>query len=104
MNQDFTVQKKAIFDRKKNSCRGVHQKKKIPAHAVSEKKKFVQAENSPPPPLPPHHFSNGPSLNRTKECLYQEKLLKFRIEQGNTTIILSFRAKGIKYFGPLKTK
>ena len=53
MNQDFTVQKKAIFDRKKNSCRGVHQKKKIRAQAVSEKKKFVQAENSPPPPPSP---------------------------------------------------
>ena len=50
MNQDFTVQKKkkTIFDRKKNSCRGVHLKK-IPAQAVSEKKKFLQAENSPPP-------------------------------------------------------
>ena len=44
------------------------------------------------------------SINRTKVCLYQEKSLKFRIEQSNTTIILSFRAKGIKYFGPLKTK
>ena len=33
-------------------------KKKILAQAVSEKKKFVQAENSPPP----YHFSNGPSL------------------------------------------
>ena len=43
MNQDFTVQKRAIFDRKKNSCRGVHLKKKIPAQAVSEKKKFVQS-------------------------------------------------------------
>ena len=52
MNQDFTVQKKAIFvgKKKKNSCRGVHLKLKIPAQAVSEKKKFVQAENSPPPP------------------------------------------------------
>ena len=35
--------------------------KKIPAQAVSEKKKFVPAENSPPPL--PHHFSNGPSLS-----------------------------------------
>ena len=43
MTQDFTVQKRAIFDRKKNSCRGVHLKKKIPAQAVSEKKKFVQS-------------------------------------------------------------
>ena len=49
MNQDFTVQKKQYLT-----------EKKIPALAVSEKKKkFVQAENSPPPP--PHHFSNGPS-------------------------------------------
>ena len=48
MNQDFTVQKKAIFVWKKNSCRGVDLKKKIPAQAVS-KKKNVQAENSPPP-------------------------------------------------------
>ena len=34
---------------------------KTPAQAVSEKKKFVQAENSLPPP--PNHFSNGPSLS-----------------------------------------
>ena len=47
MNQDFTVQKRGLFVRKKNSCRGVRLKK-IPAQAVSEKKKkFVQAENSP---------------------------------------------------------
>ena len=26
------------------------------------KKKFLQLENSPPPP--PHNFSNGPSLNK----------------------------------------
>ena len=39
----------------------VSPEKKIPSQAVSEKnkKKFVQAENSPPPP---HHFSNSPSL------------------------------------------
>ena len=30
--------------------------------------------------------------------------LKFRIEQSNTRGILNFRAKGIKYFGSLKTK
>ena len=35
--------------------------KNIPAQAGSEKKKFVQAENSPPPP---HHFSNDPSLSK----------------------------------------
>ena len=45
MNQDFTVQKKQYLSEKKNSP-----EKTIPAQAVSEKKKFVQAENSPPPP------------------------------------------------------
>ena len=51
MNQDFTAKKKQYLSEKKNSCRGVHLKKKIPAQAVSEKKKkFVQAENSPSPP------------------------------------------------------
>ena len=38
MNQHFTVQKKAIFVRKKFLQRG-SPKKKIPAQAVSEKKK-----------------------------------------------------------------
>ena len=56
MNQDFTVQKKAIFvwkKKKKIVQRGSpEKKKKIPAEAVSEKKKFVQAENSPNPPPP----------------------------------------------------
>ena len=57
MNQDFTVQKKSnICLKKKNSCRAVHLKKKIPAQAVSEKKKFVQAENSPPHPPAPITF------------------------------------------------
>ena len=37
MNQDFNVKKKQYLS----------EKKKIPAQAVSEKKKFVQAENSP---------------------------------------------------------
>ena len=46
------------------------------------------------------HTSN----ERTKVSLYQEKRLKFRIEQSSTRGILNFRAKGIKYFGPLKTK
>ena len=41
MNQDFTVKKKAIFDRKKKFVqRGSPEKKKIPAQAVSEKKKI----------------------------------------------------------------
>ena len=38
MNQYFTFKKKAIFVLKKNSFRGVHLKKKIPAQTVSEKK------------------------------------------------------------------
>ena len=38
MNQDFTVQKKQYLSEKKNSCGGVHLKKKIPAQAMSEKK------------------------------------------------------------------
>ena len=60
MNQDFTVQKKQYLSEKKNFVQRGSPEKKIPARAVSKKKKFVQAENSPPPP--PHHFSNGPSL------------------------------------------
>ena len=40
MNQDFTVKKKQYLS-----------KKKIPAQAVREKKKFVPAENPPPPSL-----------------------------------------------------
>ena len=50
--------------KKKNSCKEegkevqrVSPAKKIPAQAKSEKKKFVQAEISPP-----HHFSYVPSL------------------------------------------
>ena len=38
MNQDFTVQKKQYLSEKKNSCRGVHLKKKNPAQAEGEKK------------------------------------------------------------------
>ena len=39
------------------------------------------------------------------KCAYtKKKRLKFRIEQSSTRGILNFRAKGIKYFGPLKTK
>ena len=45
---------------KKNWCREVHLKKKIPAQAVSEKRK--NSFKLKIPPLP-HHFSNGPSLN-----------------------------------------
>ena len=60
MNQDFTVKKKQYLSEKKFVQRGSPEKK-IPAQAVSEKK-FVRAENSPPPPSP-HQFSNGPSPN-----------------------------------------
>ena len=51
MNQDFSVQKKAIFVWKKKFVQRGSPEKNIPAQAVSEKKKFVQAENSPPPPI-----------------------------------------------------
>ena len=65
MNQDFTVKKKNNICLKKKFVQRSPEKK-IPAQAVSEKKKFVQAENSPSPP-PPHHFSKGPSLNYSRE-------------------------------------
>ena len=48
MNQDFTVQKKQYLTEKKNSCRGVHLKKNS-CTSSERKKKFLQAENSPPP-------------------------------------------------------
>ena len=52
MNQDFTVKKKQYLSEKKFLQRSSPEKKKIPAQAVSEKtKKFVQAENPPPPSL-----------------------------------------------------
>ena len=39
------------------------------------------------------------------KCAYtKKKCLKFRIKQSITRGILNFRAKGIEYFGPLKTK
>ena len=38
MNQDFTVQKKAIFDGKKKFVQRGSPEKKIPVQAVSEKK------------------------------------------------------------------
>ena len=41
---------------KKYSCKGL---KKIHTRNLITKKKFLQLENSPPPP---HNFSNGPSL------------------------------------------
>ena len=59
MNQDFTVQKKAIFDRKKIRAEGFTWKK-IPAQAVSEKKNSCKLKIPHPPSL-----SNGPSLSKT---------------------------------------
>ena len=44
MNQDFTVQKKQYLSEKKFLQR-VSPEKKIPAQAMSEKKKFVQMSN-----------------------------------------------------------
>ena len=48
MNQDFTVQKKAIFVWKKIRAEGLTWKKTF-LHKQWAKKKIVQAENSPPP-------------------------------------------------------
>ena len=53
MNQDFTVQKKQYLSEKKNSCRGVHLKKKNPAQAEGEKKNSCKLKIPPPPPPPP---------------------------------------------------
>ena len=50
MNQDFTVKKKRIFVRKKNSHRGVHQQKK--SCKSSERKKNSCKLKIPHPPTP----------------------------------------------------
>ena len=57
MNQDFTVQNKAMFVSKKFVQR-VSPEKKNPAQAVSEKKSYCKLKIS----HPSHHFCNGPSL------------------------------------------
>ena len=44
------------------------------------------------------------ALRELKYTYAKKKWLKFRIKQGNTRGSLNFRAKGMKYFGPLKTK
>ena len=51
----ISLLKKRNICLKKNSCKGIHLKKK-----------FVQAENSPPPPL---HFPNGQSLKSKTSAL-----------------------------------
>ena len=67
---------------KKNNARINEQKKK----KAKEAKNYTQA------------------LGELKCAYTKKKRLKFRIKQGSTRGILNFRAKGIKYFGPLKTK
>ena len=59
MNQDFTVQKKAILDWKKNRAEGFTWKKN--SCTSREREKICASWKFPTPP-PPHHFSNGPSL------------------------------------------
>ena len=49
MNQDFTVQKKAIFVWKKKFVQRGSPEKKIPAQAVGEKKNSCKLKISPPP-------------------------------------------------------
>ena len=51
MNQDFTVQKRAIFDRKKNSCRRVHLKKKFLHKQWAKKKIRAELKIPQPPPI-----------------------------------------------------
>ena len=89
MNQDFTVQKKAIFVWKKNSCRGVHLKKES-CPSSEQKKKFVQAENCPPPL--PRHFSNGPSLKVRQEWLRDEpvRTSAWEARLKTSTIVLNY--------------
>ena len=83
MNQDFNVQKKkAVFVWKKFVQRDSPEKK-IPAQALSEKKKIRACWKFPTPP--PHHFSNGPSLitisvyiwNNLHPSLYTSNDVKF---------------------------
>ena len=50
MNQDFTVQEKAVFVWKKNRAEGFIWKKKNPAQAVSEKKNSYKLKIPHPPP------------------------------------------------------
>ena len=59
MNQDFTVQKKQYLSEKKNSCRGVHLKKKNPAQAEGEKKNSCKLKigHVKDPFLLPSHLS-----------------------------------------------
>ena len=59
MNQDFTVQKKAIFVWKKIRAEGFTWKKNSCTSSVRKKK--IRASWKFPSPLPPS-FSNGPSL------------------------------------------
>jgi hypothetical protein len=59
---DFSIGK--IISWKKKIRARDYLKKKITNTAKNVEKKFVHAENGPHPP--PHHFSNGPPLNKMK--------------------------------------
>ena len=88
MNHDFTVQKKAIFVWKKKFVQRGSPEKKNSCTNSERKKKFLQAENCPPP----HHFSNGSSLRgwgkeriwHLSKChhvvVFKTKVLHFKIE------------------------
>ena len=52
MNQDFTVQEKAVFVWKKKSWRGVHLKKKKILHKQWARKKIRTSWKFPTPPPP----------------------------------------------------
>ena len=59
-------------------------------------KKFLRLENSPPPPLPPHNFSNYPSLMYRYSSVKRKLML---IAIG--TAPLSARVPTHKFYGPI---
>ena len=82
MNQDFTVKKSNICLKKQFVQRGSPEKK-IPAQAVSEKKKSCKLKIPHPTP---HHFSNGPSLITKKNLHVQHAFLSIFILFCMTTM------------------
>ena len=94
MNQDFTVQEKAVFVWKKKSWRGVHlKKKKNPAQAVSEKKNSYKLKipHPPPPPNDDETFIYVYAIFHIHffKVLWSAEVLKIylRIEEFNQQII-----------------
>ena len=88
MNQDYTSKKKKQYlSEKKNRAKGFTWQKNS-CISSERKKKFVQAENSPP--SHPHHFSNGLSVNGIK-------IRRRTISVNNPTVKYSYRKCTKKY-------